>query len=32
VIGTAVVIVGVQAPAALLASFIPMFFIATAFY
>ena len=32
VIGTVVVVVGVQAPAALLASFIPMFFIATAFY
>jgi amino acid transporter len=32
VIGTIVVLVGVQAPAALLASFIPMFFIATAFY
>jgi amino acid transporter len=32
VIGTTAVLVGVQAPAALLASFIPMFFIATAFY
>ena len=32
VIGTTVVVVGVQAPAALLASFIPMFLIATAFY
>jgi amino acid transporter len=32
VIGTTAVVVGVQAPAALLASFIPMFFIATAFY
>ena len=32
VLGTVVVVVGVQAPAALLASFIPMFFIATAFY
>jgi amino acid transporter len=32
VIGTLVVVVGVQAPGALLASFIPMFFIATAFY
>ena len=32
VIGTVVVVVGVQAPAALLASFIPMFLIATAFY
>jgi amino acid transporter len=32
VLGTMVVIVGVQAPAALLASFIPMFFIAAAFF
>ena len=32
VMGSLVVIVGVQAPAALLASFIPMFFIAAAFY
>jgi amino acid transporter len=32
VLGTLVVIVGVQAPAALVASFVPMFFIAAAFY
>jgi amino acid transporter len=32
VMGSLAVIVGVQAPAALLASFIPMFFIAAAFY
>jgi amino acid transporter len=32
VIGTLVVVVGVQAPGALLVSFVPMFFIATAFY
>jgi len=32
VMGTLAVVVGVQAPAALLASFIPMFFIAAAFY
>jgi amino acid transporter len=32
VIGTLGVVVGVQAPGALLASFVPMFFIATAFY
>jgi amino acid transporter len=32
VIGSIVVIVGVQAPAALLAAFVPMFFIAAAFY
>jgi amino acid transporter len=32
VLGTLVVIVGVQAPAALLVSFIPMFFIAAAFF
>jgi amino acid transporter len=32
VLGTLVVVVGAQAPAALLASFVPMFFIATAFY
>jgi hypothetical protein len=32
VIGLVVVTVGVQAPAVLLASFIPMFFVATAFY
>jgi amino acid transporter len=32
VIGTLAVLVGVQAPAALLASFVPMFFIAAAFY
>jgi amino acid transporter len=32
VIGLVVVVVGVQAPAVLLASFIPMFFVATAFY
>lgn len=32
VIGLVVVTVGVQAPAVLLASFVPMFFIATAFY
>src|SRR5262245_48304682 len=32
VLGSLAVIVGVQAPAALLASFIPMFFIAAAFY
>lgn len=32
VIGSIVVIVGFQAPAALLVSFVPMFFIATAFY
>jgi amino acid transporter len=32
VIGTVVVIVGVQAPGALLASFVPMFLIAAAFY
>jgi amino acid transporter len=32
VIGTLVVVVGVQAPGALLAAFVPMFFIATAFY
>jgi amino acid transporter len=32
VIGIVVVIVGVQAPAVLLASFVPMFFIAAAFY
>jgi amino acid transporter len=32
VMGSLVVIVGVQAPAALLASFVPMFFIAAAFY
>ncbi|MBA2410244.1 MAG: APC family permease [Gammaproteobacteria bacterium] len=32
VIGVVVVLVGVQAPAALLTSFIPMFFIAAAFY
>ena len=32
VIGSIVVIVGFQAPAALIVSFIPMFFIASAFY
>jgi hypothetical protein len=32
VLGTLAVVVGVQAPAALLASFVPMFFIAAAFY
>lgn len=32
VIGLVVVTVGVQAPAVLLASFVPMFFVATAFY
>jgi hypothetical protein len=32
VIGTVAVVVGIQAPAALLVSFIPMFFIAAAFY
>ena len=32
VIGTVTVVVGVQAPGALLASFVPMFLIATAFY
>jgi amino acid transporter len=32
VIGIVVVIAGVQAPAVLLASFVPMFFIAAAFY
>jgi amino acid transporter len=32
VIGLVVVVVGVQAPAVLFASFIPMFFVATAFY
>ena len=32
VIGLVVVLVGVQAPAVLLASFVPMFFIATAFF
>jgi hypothetical protein len=32
VIGSIVVIVGFQAPAALLVSFVPMFFIAAAFY
>jgi len=32
VIGLVVVTVGVQAPAVLLASFIPMFFVVTAFY
>jgi amino acid transporter len=32
VIGLVVVVVGVQAPAVLLASFVPMFFVATAFY
>ncbi|HWM11137.1 MAG TPA: hypothetical protein VNO82_17405 [Solirubrobacteraceae bacterium] len=32
VIGLVVVAVGVQAPAVLLASFVPMFFIAAAFY
>ena len=32
VIGLVVVTVGVQAPAVLLASFTPMFFVATAFY
>ena len=32
ILGSLVVIVGVQAPAALLASFVPMFFIAAAFY
>jgi amino acid transporter len=32
VMGTLAVVVGVQAPAALLASFVPMFFIAAAFY
>src|ERR1044072_5661107 len=32
VIGSVVVIVGFQAPAALLVSFVPMFFIAAAFY
>ena len=32
IIGSLVVVIGVQAPAALLASFVPMFFIATAFY
>ena len=32
VIGLVVVLVGVQAPAVLLASFVPMFFIAAAFY
>ncbi len=32
VLGTLVVIVGVQAPAALLVSFVPMFFIAAAFF
>ena len=32
VIGLVVVTVGVQAPAVLFASFIPMFFVATAFY
>ena len=32
VLGSLAVIVGVQAPAALLASFVPMFFIAAAFY
>ena len=32
VLGTVVVVVGVYAPAALLASFVPMFLVATAFY
>ena len=32
IIGTVTVVVGVQAPAALLVSFVPMFLIATAFY
>ena len=32
VIGLVVVTVGVQAPAVLLTSFVPMFFVATAFY
>jgi amino acid transporter len=32
VIGLVVVTVGVQAPAVLFASFVPMFFVATAFY
>jgi len=32
VIGIVVVLAGVQAPAVLLASFVPMFFIAAAFY